>query len=56
MPETLLRKIIVKFVKLGLIHSYLGTGGGISLAKPAESVSLLDVIEAIEGKIFLNNA
>ncbi len=29
-------------------------GGGVTLAKPASTITLLDVIEAAEGKILLN--
>ncbi len=53
-PETLLRKIIGQLVKLGFIHSSRGTGGGIRLARSPKDITLLDVIEGIEGKIFLN--
>ncbi len=53
-PETLLRKIISQLVKLGFVYSFRGSGGGISLARPPETVTLLDVIEATEGKVFLN--
>ncbi len=52
--ENFLRKIIAHLVKMGLVHSRRGTNGGVRLAIPAEKLTLLDVIEAIEGKIFLN--
>jgi Rrf2 family protein len=52
--ENFLRKIIAHLVKMGLVHSRRGTNGGVRLAIPAEQLTLLDVIEAIEGKIFLN--
>jgi Rrf2 family protein len=53
-PENFLRKIITLLAKAGLIHSQRGNGGGIRLATPAENLTLLDVVEAIEGKIYLN--
>jgi len=53
-PESLLRKIVVQLRKLGLIFSTRGKGGGITLSRSAESITLLDVIEAVEGKIYLN--
>jgi len=53
-PESFLRKIVQLLSKAGFINSHRGVRGGIELAKPAESISLLDVIEAIEGKLFLN--
>jgi len=53
-PESLLRKITGQLVKAGLLHSHRGKGGGIALAHQPELITLLDVIEVIEGKIFLN--
>ncbi len=53
-PESLLRKIMAQLRKSGLIFTARGKGGGVQLAKPAALISLLDVIESIEGKIFLN--
>ena len=53
-PETFLRKIAARLGKAGLLVSQRGLGGGIQLARPAESLTLLEVIEAIEGKITLN--
>jgi Rrf2 family protein len=53
-PETFLRKISTRLVKSGLITSRRGVGGGIQLARPAETMTLLDVIEAIEGKFYAN--
>jgi Rrf2 family transcriptional regulator, iron-sulfur cluster assembly transcription factor len=53
-PENFLRKIIPSLTKSGMIASRRGNGGGVSLAKPAESITLLDVIEAVEGPMYLN--
>ncbi len=53
-PVSFLRKIITLLAKAGLVHSQRGNNGGIRLALPAEKLTLLDVIEAVEGKIFLN--
>jgi Rrf2 family protein len=53
-PETFLRKISTRLVKSGLISSRRGVGGGIQLARPAEEITLLDVIEAVEGKFYAN--
>ena len=53
-PESILRKIMGHLVKAGLLHSYRGKNGGITLARAADSITLLDVIKVIEGKIFLN--
>ncbi|MBN2012659.1 Rrf2 family transcriptional regulator [candidate division KSB1 bacterium] len=53
-PESFLRKILQSLTKAGLVASSRGMGGGLTLARPADQITLLDVIEAIEGKIFLN--
>lgn len=53
-PEKYLRKIIPQLAKAGLIYSRRGMGGGIVLAKPSKEISFLEVIESVEGKIFLN--
>jgi len=53
-PEGFLRKITAQLSKDGLIRSQRGAGGGIMLSRPADTLTLLDVIEAVEGKVFLN--
>jgi Rrf2 family protein len=53
-PVKYLRKIVAQLSKSGLIISQRGVGGGIKLARSAEKMTLLDVIEGVEGKIFLN--
>jgi Rrf2 family transcriptional regulator, iron-sulfur cluster assembly transcription factor len=53
-PENFLRKIVPLLAKAGLIMSVRGSGGGIKLAKSSEKITALNVIEAVEGKIFLN--
>lgn len=53
-PESFLRKILNSLVKARLVLSARGTGGGFRLAKPASEITLLDIFEAIEGKVYLN--
>jgi len=43
-----------QLVRSRLIRSQRGTGGGYTLVVPAAAVSLLDVVEAMEGPIRLN--
>jgi Rrf2 family iron-sulfur cluster assembly transcriptional regulator len=52
--QTLLAKIFQNFSKLGLVKSYRGVGGGFLLGRPAEEISLLSIVEAVEGPIVLN--
>lgn len=49
-----LSKVLQQLVRSRLIRSQRGSGGGYALAVPAASVSLLDVVEAIEGPVRLN--
>lgn len=47
-PGAYLAKVFQSMRREGLIHSRRGIGGGITLAKPAAKISLLDIIDAIE--------
>ena len=49
-----LSKVLQQLVRSQFIRSQRGAGGGFALAVPAERVSLLDVVEAIEGPLHLN--
>jgi Rrf2 family protein len=53
-PDNFLRKISAQLASADLIVSVRGINGGIGLSRPAETLTLLDVIEAVEGKIALN--
>jgi len=53
-PENFLRKIVQLLTKSNLVLSHRGVGGGIELARPAEEITLLEVLEAAEGKLALN--
>lgn len=47
-------KILRKLVAQGIIRSYKGTQGGYELDKPAEQISLGEVIETVEGPICIS--
>ncbi len=53
-PKPFLHKIINKLTKSNLIITVRGINGGIKLSKSAKEISLLEIIESIEGKIFFN--
>jgi Rrf2 family iron-sulfur cluster assembly transcriptional regulator len=53
-PRSFLAKILQKLVKAKIVRSYRGVKGGFSLAKQARDINLLEVLEAIEGKICIN--
>lgn len=52
--QTFMAKIFQQLNKLGLVKSYRGTGGGFQLGRPAEEVTLLEIVEAVEGPILPN--
>jgi Rrf2 family protein len=49
-----LSKVLQQLVRARLIRSQRGSGGGYFLAVASQSVSLLDVVQAIEGPVRLN--
>ena len=53
--ESHLSKVLQRLTKTGILKSSRGPGGGFSLAKPASSISLLDVYESVEGPLKLEN-
>ena len=53
-PPAFLAKIILQLSIAGLIKTSRGARGGITLARDAEQITLLDVLQAIDGPIQLN--
>jgi Rrf2 family protein len=54
-PKSFLSKILQKLARAGIVRSIRGVKGGFRLAKGPESISILDVIEAIEGPVVMNH-
>ena len=54
-PYRFLRKIVSKLVASGLIMSRRGKGGGLSLARPAQGISLMEIIRAVDPEAVLLN-
>lgn len=50
-----LSKVLQQLVRAGLIRSQRGAGGGYSLSSSASRVTLLDVVEVMEGPVRLNH-
>ncbi len=53
-PISFLHKITGSLARAGLVSTYKGPSGGLRLARPAAQVSLLDVLEAVDGPVCLN--
>ena len=51
-PPSYLAKIAQGMTRRGLLNSHKGPGGGITLAQSAEEVTLLEVVDAIDGLKF----
>lgn len=54
-PKEYLAKIIQKLAQAEIVTTHRGVGGGITLSRAPEEITLLDVIEAIEGPVALNS-
>lgn len=54
-PREFLAKILRSLVEAGIVSSIRGPGGGFQLARPADEIRFLDVIEAAEGPVALND-
>lgn len=50
-PVELLAKVLQRLARLGFLASQQGIHGGYSLARPAQTISVADVIEAIDGPL-----
>ena len=48
-PQHFLAKILQDLSRRGLLQSFKGRGGGFKLARSADEIKLLDVVETIEG-------
>jgi len=51
MPERFLLQILRHLVTNGILHSTRGVDGGYSLERSPQEISLLEVIEAIDGPL-----
>lgn len=54
-PGPTAQKLVSTLARADLLVASRGTGGGVRLARPAASISVADIIEAIEGPIALTS-
>jgi len=54
-PPEALAKILQRLAKAGLLQSHHGTNGGYVLARAAHTISAFEVIEAIDGPLFITS-
>lgn len=53
-PHRFLLKFLQKLKQAGLVESFMGVHGGYALAKDPYKISLLDVVEAVDGPVAIN--
>jgi Rrf2 family protein len=53
-PPSFLAKIVSQLSIAGLLHTSRGARGGVTLAREPKDITLLEVVEAIDGPIQLN--
>ncbi|MDQ0889826.1 Rrf2 family protein [Paenibacillus sp. V4I9] len=49
-PESYLSKIMSKLRQDGIVRAVTGASGGYELARPADQITFLDVIQVVEGR------
>lgn len=54
-PPEALAKIMQRLAKAGLLHSQHGINGGYTLARQAHTISAFEVIQAIDGPLFITS-
>ena len=55
LPQEALAKILQRLAKQGLLISHQGTNGGYGLARSPRQISALEVIQAIDGDVFITS-
>lgn len=52
-PEAYLAKLLAPLKTAGIVATFRGPTGGLALARPAQRISLLEIVEALEGRASL---
>jgi len=52
-PEKFLAKIFQSYTRSGLVKSHRGARGGFSMAKPADKITVKNILESVQGPISL---
>jgi len=52
-PVELMAKVLQRLARRGLLESHQGTRGGYKLSRPADRISVADVIQAIDGPVLV---
>ena len=54
-PQATVAKLLSALAKSKLLTSHRGVSGGFTLSKPADDITMADIIEAVDGPIALTN-
>lgn len=54
-PKAFMARIVAQLAQAGLVLTFPGRDGGLSLPRPANQITLRDVVEAFEGRILLSD-
>src|SRR5215204_6277964 len=54
LPRDFMAKVFQRLVHAGLLRSSKGRGGGFTLARPAHQITMMQIVEAIEGPQLLD--
>ncbi len=53
-PAALMPRIVAELAKTGIIRTFTGRDGGLTLSRPAQQITLRAVVEAFEGPVLLS--
>ena len=54
-PQSFMSRIVAQLAQAGLVLTFPGREGGLSLPRPPEQITLLQVVEAFEGRLLLSD-
>jgi Rrf2 family protein len=50
-PQNFLENILAELRRAGIVHTHRGPGGGSTLARPAEDISVAEILQTIDGPL-----
>lgn len=53
-PHSFMSRIVAQLAQAGLVQTFAGRDGGLQLPRPANTITLKDVVETFEGPILLS--
>lgn len=54
LPRAFVRRVVARLAAAGILRTVRGQRGGVSLARSAGAITLLDIVQSMEGGIVLN--